>query len=225
MPEQIRCPECNATLRVPDTLLGKSVKCPKCQKTFTAELEEPPEEAIEEEPPQRPASARRRPRLEPEDEDEDAPEEPPEEDEDRPRPRRRRGRFSAAAASAVAGPAIALMVAGGLGIVVAILDLIARLAMPSLLAGAAGKDAPPGFVASLQTNLALGSVIDVLGIFWGIILLVGALRMKQLKNYGLAMTTCILGMVPVNCCCLLGLPFGIWGLVALNKPEVKDAFS
>jgi predicted Zn finger-like uncharacterized protein len=36
MPEQIRCPSCNAALRVPDNLLGKNVKCPKCQKTFTA---------------------------------------------------------------------------------------------------------------------------------------------------------------------------------------------
>jgi predicted Zn finger-like uncharacterized protein len=31
------CPGCRAKVRVPDTLLGRSVKCPKCQTVFTAE--------------------------------------------------------------------------------------------------------------------------------------------------------------------------------------------
>jgi hypothetical protein len=48
--------------------------------------------------------------------------------------------------------------------------------------------------------------------------------MKQLKNYGLAMTGSIIAMLPCSVCCLLGLPFGIWSLVVLNNPEVKEAF-
>jgi len=35
----------------------------------------------------------------------------------------------------------------------------------------------------------------------------------------------IVAMVPCNICCLLGLPFGIWALVVIVRPEVKDAFS
>lgn len=39
------------------------------------------------------------------------------------------------------------------------------------------------------------------------------------------MAVSILSMVPcVSPCCLLGLPVGIWALVVLNTPEVKQAF-
>ena len=34
----------------------------------------------------------------------------------------------------------------------------------------------------------------------------------------------IVSMLPCSCCWTLGLPFGIWALVVLNQPEVKDAF-
>jgi predicted Zn finger-like uncharacterized protein len=36
MPIQIACPSCTRQLRVPEDLLGKSVRCPSCQSTFTA---------------------------------------------------------------------------------------------------------------------------------------------------------------------------------------------
>lgn len=36
MPEIIACPDCERTLRVPDNLLGRKVKCPSCGITFTA---------------------------------------------------------------------------------------------------------------------------------------------------------------------------------------------
>jgi hypothetical protein len=50
MPIIVRCPEetCGRQLRVPDDLLGSSVKCPRCGKVFTARdvppLPEPDEE-------------------------------------------------------------------------------------------------------------------------------------------------------------------------------------
>jgi predicted Zn finger-like uncharacterized protein len=37
MPQVISCPECERSLRVPDDLLGKMVRCPSCKATFTAE--------------------------------------------------------------------------------------------------------------------------------------------------------------------------------------------
>jgi predicted Zn finger-like uncharacterized protein len=36
MPEFISCPDCQRKLRVPDDLLGKKVKCPRCNVMFTA---------------------------------------------------------------------------------------------------------------------------------------------------------------------------------------------
>ncbi|MCE9669591.1 hypothetical protein LY474_17490 [Myxococcus stipitatus] len=54
----------------------------------------------------------------------------------------------------------------------------------------------------------------------------GALKMKNLQSYGLAMAGAIAAIIP--CCgpCLcLGIPLGIWALVVLSKPEVKASFT
>src|ERR1700722_3700703 len=40
MPEQVQCPSCKQKLRVPDNLLGKKVKCPKCATIFDAKVDE-----------------------------------------------------------------------------------------------------------------------------------------------------------------------------------------
>jgi predicted Zn finger-like uncharacterized protein len=37
MPELVSCPSCSRQLRVPDSLLGRAVKCPSCGATFTAQ--------------------------------------------------------------------------------------------------------------------------------------------------------------------------------------------
>lgn len=42
MPVQIKCPGCAAVLQIPDNLLGRSVKCSKCQNQFTAQAPETP---------------------------------------------------------------------------------------------------------------------------------------------------------------------------------------
>lgn len=216
MPEQVRCPSCNAALRVPDNLLGKNVKCPKCQTTFTAEMEEAAErQSIAREP----APARRSRAME-EPEEEDFLEE--EEEEERPRPRRRGKRRSAAAMEAVSGPATALLVVGIIDIVLGILCVLIYLGL-SLLA----RGAPPAMAGQqrdLMSSVVMGIFLGIGTIIFGSIITMGASKMKKLTSYGLAMTACILAMMPFVNCCLLGLPFGIWALTVLNKPEVKDAF-
>jgi predicted Zn finger-like uncharacterized protein len=212
MPEQIRCPSCDAALRVPESLLGSTVKCPKCETTFTAEL--PPPQSVRSDlpPPEESPPIRIR-----EDEDDFGGE-----DEDRPQRRRRRRDYGDAEAE-VSGPAISLMVSAGLGIAANIAYLIFRLADLALL-----KQPIPTNQAG-QAGFAFGvaSVIGgaLLGILMCFITLAGAIKMKRLQNHGLAVTACVLALLPCNCCCILGLPFGIWGLVVLNKPDVKDAFS
>ncbi len=53
MPIQITCPSCSRQLRVPDNLVGQYVKCPGCEKTFTASVEEggPAKESLREDAP------------------------------------------------------------------------------------------------------------------------------------------------------------------------------
>jgi hypothetical protein len=59
----------------------------------------------------------------------------------------------------------------------------------------------------------------------GAAILFGALKMMRLQSYGWAMAAAILAVIPcLSPCCCLGIPFGIWALVVLSKPEVKAAF-
>jgi predicted Zn finger-like uncharacterized protein len=220
MPEQIRCPSCDATLRVPDNLLGKNVKCPKCATTFIAEVEElaQPEGIIRERTPEASAAREMRGR---DDYDDEPP--PDYDDEDRLRARRRRRRGEAAAM--VSGPAIALMVSAGLGIASNIVYAIFQLLSVGVNSpGPRRSDA--GFV--LGYSLGAGMVVcgpTLPGIIMSFIVWAGAIKMKRLQGFGLAMTACILAMMPCNCCFVLGLGFGIWGLVVLNNPAVREAFS
>jgi predicted Zn finger-like uncharacterized protein len=94
MPETVQCPDCQSKLKVPETLLGKSVKCPKCGSVFKAAAGDAAEAPVPEAPVrERPAARPRTPPPEPDEEFEEGDEGG---DEDRPRrPRRRRGGYEA----------------------------------------------------------------------------------------------------------------------------------
>src|SRR5262245_35764240 len=50
-----------------------------------------------------------------------------------------------------------------------------------------------------------------------------AIQMMQGKSYKSARTAAILLMIPfTSCCFVLGIPVGIWALMILNQPDVKD---
>jgi hypothetical protein len=73
---------------------------------------------------------------------------------------------------------------------------------------------------------ALGIVLRGAAIIIGIFIILGCIKMKRLENYGMAMTVTIIAMLPcLSPCCCLGLPLGIWSLVVLSKPEVKQYFT
>jgi predicted Zn finger-like uncharacterized protein len=246
---EIACRECNRRLRVADDFLGKLVRCPACGTTFTATAGEPPPSPAgpsrgEEEAPGAP------PRHSVRAEEDDIGRAPPrssyrDRDRDRDRdddlgPAPRRSRRDAdwedddysyrdrrsAVRSQVSGPAAALQVVGILAIALSVLSLGLNLAVA---AGAFPQPAsplmpPPRDEAERIGNLVGGICGALFGMLWGGLIIAGASKMKKLESFGLAMTASIVAMLPCNGCCLLGLPFGIWALVVLNRPEVKDAF-
>ena len=132
----------------------------------------------------------------------------------------------------VSGPATGLLVTGIINIVVEILGLIANVAGIGL--GVAqmqqqggmqpqGGPVNPAYMAMFQGTAAI--VGAIIGVVVGIIIIIGATRMKNLQTYGLALASSILAMIPcISPCCLLGLPIGIWAVVVLSNPEVKQAF-
>src|SRR5579862_3003292 len=79
MPETIQCVYCNSPLRLPEQFIGQEVRCPSCNKSFTAQLPTapppPPIAPPREEPPPPPPrdDDRPRPRRPIEDDDEDYP--------------------------------------------------------------------------------------------------------------------------------------------------------
>lgn len=68
-------------------------------------------------------------------------------------------------------------------------------------------------------QVLMGGVVDVL-------IIVGGLQLMWLGNRALAMTAGILVMVPcfTSCCCLLGLPLGIWVVRVCSAPDVRPHF-
>ena len=127
------------------------------------------------------------------------------------------------AAELVNGPAIGLIVTAGIGCAVQALGLVMNVLGLGMGAAGAGADGAGG--AQMMMSGGLGVVGGLVGIGIGIVILVGALKMKKLESYGFSMAAAILAIVPcLSPCCLIGLPIGIWALVVLNKPEVKSAF-
>jgi hypothetical protein len=126
-----------------------------------------------------------------------------------------------AAAERVNGPATGLIVVAILNVILSIVSLVFKVAGASILANAGMPNQP-------WANMFSGTfsvVSNIVGILVSVLILFGAIKMKKLESYGLAMTASIVAMIPCfSPCCLLGLPIGIWAVVVLSKPEIKNAF-
>jgi len=129
-----------------------------------------------------------------------------------------------AALSAVKGPAIALIIVGSLGVLFYLFTGFSTLVVGG------HQPMPPNMPPEWQsffekTQGPLAGIFNlVFAAIYGFIIF-GAIKMMKLQSHTLAFITCIVAMLPCGCCCLLGLSFGIWGLVVLNKADVKSQFS
>jgi hypothetical protein len=132
-----------------------------------------------------------------------------------------------AALQGVKGPAIALIVTASLAIAA---YLFRGLVM---LMGGGGammqRSIPPNMPPEMRNLMLsmqgpLGFAVGLFVVALNAFVLIGALKMLRLQSRSLAIAACIVAMLPCSCCCVLGLPFGIWGLIVLNKPEIKSQF-
>jgi hypothetical protein len=133
--------------------------------------------------------------------------------------RRRRGMLREEARSRVNAPGIGLIVTG----VLCILFGFVRLAQLAILlnampGGGGGNDEMLMIQGFTEGGMAL------LNFIFGALIIRGAIKMRKLESYGLALTACILSIIPCSGCCILGLIFGIWGLIVLNDQDVKGSF-
>lgn len=192
------CPNCGMTLSATDADVGKQGKCSRCQALFTIT-------------PPAPAAQLGTPPTVP--------------------PYGGGGTFDAhlrsaglnAAADTVRLPAVGLIVTAVLGLSGNGWGVISGLVgglqpLP--------PNIPPEFADFFRLLTGpVGVVLSVIGLLVAIFVLVGAIKMMNLRSYGLSMAATIVALVPcVSPCCCTGLPIGIWALVVLLRSDVQAAF-
>jgi predicted PurR-regulated permease PerM len=140
------------------------------------------------------------------------------------------GGSSAQAREAVSLPAILLMVTAALTFLYGVYGLV-RPTSPEDLERIQQMFADPNMAPMrgfMDFATSTGGRV-VFSLPWLIInglAFFGALKMKNLQSYGLAMTAGIVSLIPCcGPCFCLGIPLGIWALVVLRKPEVRASFT
>jgi len=129
-------------------------------------------------------------------------------------------------------PAIGLIVTGGLGIAISLLGIL-KNAMGKQELTTQQTQALQGnpqllhFIQSIQGfSGPLGILLNLIAIAVSIFVIFGAIKMRRLEGYGLAMAASIIAMIPFcSPCCCVGIVFGIWGIIVLCKADVKSYFS
>jgi hypothetical protein len=128
----------------------------------------------------------------------------------------------------VGGPANGLIIMGSLGLI-----LNCGIHLLSIAVHRPETGRPPGMsddvwasyergrdAAPLMQTCAIG--IPTLLIYP--LVIVGGLRMKELRNYRLAFASSILVMLPCSVTFVFGIPVGMWAFTALSDPGVERAF-
>ena len=122
----------------------------------------------------------------------------------------------------VSGPAVGLLITAVLGGFFAFLGLFGNLlgfSLGTMMAEGSQEE----FAHWLSGGF--GIISSALGLLVAGFLVYASLEMKKLSQYGLAVAASVVAMVPcVSPCCIIGLPVGIWSLVTLTKPHIKEAF-
>lgn len=127
------------------------------------------------------------------------------------------------AADQVNGPAIGLIILGALEILGGLIGLVFTLGHFGASMAAGSSDEFSKMIQGMSGG-PLNILMQVAALGAGVLILFGGIKMKSLQTYGLCMTASIVAMLPFSCCCIIGLPLGIWSLVVLSKPEVKNGF-
>jgi hypothetical protein len=122
----------------------------------------------------------------------------------------------------VSGPAIGLLVTGIIGAFFAVLTLFASIVGMSF-APFIRDEMPERFTEFWEGSV--GAASSIVEIAVAALIIFAALKMRELRQWELSIAASIVAMIPcISPCCIFGLPIGIWALVVLLRPEVKQAF-
>lgn len=130
------------------------------------------------------------------------------------------------------GPSLALLLMGTVGLVITLSGFVARdwlidalVRATSTLPATVPADQLGLWKTELSRNLGLRDYARGLaGVVINGVMIAGALAMRRLENRNLALAAATFALIPCQCCCCVSIPFGIWALLMLNRPEVKQSF-
>lgn len=126
------------------------------------------------------------------------------------------------ARSRVSGPATGLMVVAAIFLALLVVGTAFNIFL--LTSGLAEQLEQPGGM-SKNEQIIIRMMLGVVLFAINSIILYGAWQMRNLQSLGMAKAACILAVIPCcGPCYICGIPFGIWGLVVLNDPQVQQAF-
>lgn len=120
-------------------------------------------------------------------------------------------------------PAVALIVVGSLGLLMSIYSTFAAVFLdpPAIDPNA------PEWMKQFQDGAhgPVAATIQSIFVLVNIAIIAGGVMMSQCKSWVFALVACILATINFgNCCCFLGLPVGIWGIIILSMADVKQIF-
>lgn len=121
----------------------------------------------------------------------------------------------------VQGPAIALIVIGGIGLLWHLGWGLLNLLGSGLSVLGGGSSAMSGVLGGV-----LGSIMYIVWALLQGVVIFGGVKMKAMQGWGIAVAGAVVALLPCTnwICCLLGMPIGIWALVVLMNDEVKRSF-
>ncbi len=128
-------------------------------------------------------------------------------------------------------PSLLFMVFGGISVLYAIFALLSSVLQGDTSAQLQplldNPDLPPAAKKLVATMVGPGAkMINLLSMGLAAFIAFAGFQMRNLKSYGVAVAGSIVMMLPCgSCCCIITMPIGIWALVTLMKPEIKNAFT
>ncbi len=216
----VRCPSCDQALEVLEAYRDWTVRCPHCETEFVpdavgTEARRPPPRSR---PPREEPDDRYGARDERRDRDDDRYDDDDDDDDDDDRYDREE------ALRIVGPPAMWLEIVSWLSILLAI--VLFGLCM--LLAVAMDNNNPNGNNdEDALVWIFAGFCTSVLLVPYSVVMAIGARKMRTLSSRGWALAACIMGIgafVLFGVCGLVQAGVGIWALVTLENPVVRDAF-
>lgn len=126
----------------------------------------------------------------------------------------------------IKAPAIGLIVVGALNFALGLLSVLSGLLR--LTGIIPGDDVPTDEAERIGYFIGTFGVYGValISLIVAPFMVYGAVQMLGGKRYKFAKTSAILAIIPfISCCFIIGIPFGIWALMVLSKPEVRAFFS